>query len=214
MTQNHSVPAHLADASLSSFQNAHGPLPYNMTNDYLFRAVLQTNNRVLRGLVCSLLHLSENEITSVKITNPIILGDSIEKKEFRLDINVALNDNTFMNLEMQVVNQLNWNNRSLLYLCRSFDRLHHGQNYSDMPTVIHIGFLDFTLFEECPEFYSTYKLMNVKNHTIYNDNFTLCVVDLSQIVAYVTKNCKAILVGQATRPDLFLGPLLGRNSLC
>ncbi|MCM1038827.1 MAG: hypothetical protein NC434_05835 [Ruminococcus sp.] len=50
-----------------------------------------------------------------------------------------------------------------------------------MPTVIHIGFLDYTLFEKYPEFYSTYKLMNVKNHKIYNDNFTLCVIDLSQI---------------------------------
>lgn len=31
-------------------QNAHGPIPYNMTNDYMFRAVLQSNNKVLRGM--------------------------------------------------------------------------------------------------------------------------------------------------------------------
>ncbi|MCM1154299.1 MAG: Rpn family recombination-promoting nuclease/putative transposase [Roseburia sp.] len=181
MKQNKSVISQSPIDPVTSLQNAHGPIPYGMTNDYMFRAVLQTNNKVLRGLVRSLLHLKENEVVSVKITNPIILGDSIEKKEFRLDINVILNDNTFINLEMQVVNQLNWNNRSLLYLCRSFDNLHRGQNYNNMPTVIHIGFLDYTLFEKYPEFYSTYKLMNVKNYKIYNDNFTLCVIDLSQI---------------------------------
>ena len=165
----------------SLLQNAHGTIPYGMTNDYMFRAVLQTNNKVLRGLVRSLLHLEEEDVVSVEITNPIILGDSVEKKEFRLDINVVLNNHTFINLEMQIANQLNWTNRSLLYLCRSFDSLYHGQDYKETPSVIHIGFLDYTLFEECPEFYSTYKLMNVNNHKIYNDKFTLCVVDLTQI---------------------------------
>lgn len=163
-----------------SLHNAHGSIPYTMTNDYMFRAVLQSNNKVLRGLVRSLLHLKEDEIISVKITNPIILGDSIEKKEFRLDINVVLNNHTLINLEMQVANQLNWNDRSLLYLCRSFDSLHRGEDYKVTLPVIHIGFLDYTLFKECPEFYATYKLMNVKTYQIYNDNFTLCVVDLSK----------------------------------
>ena len=38
-----------------------GEVSYNMTNDYMFRAVLQSNNKVLRGLICSLLHLKETE---------------------------------------------------------------------------------------------------------------------------------------------------------
>lgn len=46
---------------------------------------------------------------------------------------------------------------------------------------IHIGFLDYTLFKECPEFYATHKLINVKNHHIYSDNFILGVVDISRI---------------------------------
>lgn len=170
-----------SDTSFPSLQAAHGPLPYNMTNDYMFRAVLQTNNRVLRGLICSLLHLSETDILSVKITNPIILGESIEEKEFRLDINILLNNQTLLNLEMQIANKLNWQNRSIIYLCRSFDQLNHGQDYSEALPAIHIGFLDYTLFDEFPEFYATYKLINVKNHSLYSDNFTLSVVNLSRI---------------------------------
>ena len=54
----------------SSFHNASGNIPYRMTNDYMFRAILQTNNFALKGLICSLLHLSEEEIISVTITNP------------------------------------------------------------------------------------------------------------------------------------------------
>lgn len=158
--------------SFKNLEEAHGIIPYGMTNDYMFRAVLQSNDKVLQGLICSLLHLSKREITSIEITNPVILGKSVEDKEFRLDINVLLNNNTVINLEMQVANEMNWPNRSILYLCRSFDNPKHGQDYRETMSAIHIGFLDFTLFKEYPEFYSTYKLINVKSHHIYSDNFT------------------------------------------
>ena len=173
---------HFTSSSLAtSFINAKGKIPYNMTNDYMFRAVLQSNNKVLRGLICALLHLQESDIRSVEITNTIILGQAIEDKEIRLDINVVLNNNKLINLEMQVANELNWPNRSVLYLCRSFDQLNHGQDYNEIKPVIHIGFLDYTLFEEYPEFYATYKLINVNNHHIYSDNMTLGVVNLSRM---------------------------------
>ena len=164
-----------------SFQNATGVIPYGMTNDYMFRAILQKNKRVLKGLICSLLHLNPKDVKSVEITNPIQLGDNIDDKEFLLDIHVLMNDNTIINLEMQVTNERNWLDRSLGYLCRAFDQLRHGQNYSEAKPVFHIGFLDFTPFRDSPEFYSTYKLLNVKNHRKYSDKFALSVVDLTQI---------------------------------
>lgn len=165
----------------ASALNASGQLRFNMMNDYMFRAVLQSNNKVLRGLICSLLHLSEKDVISVEITNPVILGEAIDNKEFRLDINVRLNNHTLINLEMQVAYKMNWRNRSLIYLCRSYDQLDHGQEYDSIQPVIHIGFLDYTLFPESPEFYATYKLINVKNYKIYSDSITLSVIDLSRI---------------------------------
>ena len=165
----------------SAFWDACGEISFNMTNDYMFRAVLQSNNKVLRGLICSLLHLSERKVVSVEITNPVILGETVTDKEFRLDINVVLNNHTLINLEMQIANKLNWRTRSVMYLCRSFDQLNHGQDYLDAKPAVHIGFLDYTLFEEQPEFYASYKLINVKNHQKYSDSLTLHVVDLSRI---------------------------------
>lgn len=163
------------------FLNAGGQVTYRMINDYLFRAVLQSNNKVLKGLICALLHLAEEKIFSVEITNPVVLGEAVENKEFRLDINVVLNDHTLINLEMQIANKLNWRERSVMYLCRSFDQLNHGQDYMEAKPVVHIGFLDYTLFEECPEFFATYRLINVKSYQKYSDSLTLHVVDLTHI---------------------------------
>ena len=165
----------------ASLQDAYGEIPYGMTNDYMFRAVLQSNNKVLRGLICSLLRLSESEVNSVVITNPIVLATAVIDKEFRLDINVILNNKILINLEMQVTNQLNWRDRSVMYLCRSFDQLNHGQDYESAKPAVHIGLLDYSLFIDQPEFYASYKLINVKSHQPYSDGLTLNVLDLTRI---------------------------------
>ena len=158
-----------------------GALIVPMTNDYLFRALLQRNNLVLKGLICALLHMKEADISSVIITNPIRLGDSIDNKTFVLDINVILNQHHIINLEMQVVNLNNWQDRSLSYLARNFDHLKKGEDYKLTHPVIQIGLLDYTLFPEHPEFYSTYQFLNVKNHTLYSDKWRISVLDLSRI---------------------------------
>ncbi len=166
--------------STMSLANASGKIPYNMTNDYMFRAVLQKNAKVLAGLVGSLLHL-DPETLDVEIANPIILGESIDDKTFVLDVEVTVNKKTHLDLEMQVINYGNWKECALSYLCRSFDSLTRGSNYIDLAPAVHIGFIDFSLFGDAPEFYATYKMKNVKNHRIYTDKMWLSVVELNSI---------------------------------
>lgn len=160
--------------------SATGEIEYGFTNDYMFRSILQQNKNVLKALICSLLHLHPKEVLSVEITNPIVLGQKLDAKEFILDIKVSLNNRSIINLEMQVKNQQNWEERSLSYLCRSFDQLNSGDDYINALPAIHIGFLDFTPFPDSPEFYATYKLLNVKNYRQYSSKFVLSVVDLTK----------------------------------
>jgi predicted transposase/invertase (TIGR01784 family) len=167
--------------NVTSYREATGKIVYGMTNDYMFKIVLESNTEILKSLICALLHLLATDIISIEVKNPIIPGKSVGDKGFVLDINVLLNNNTIINLEMQLKNLGNWVDRSLDYLCRSYDNLLSGKDYSETMSAVHIGFLDFTLFEDKPEFYATYKVMNVKNFNIYSDKFTLGVVDLSKI---------------------------------
>lgn len=98
-----------------------------------------------------------------------------------MDISLTLNDDAKISLEMQVINEHNWPERSLSYLCRSFDHLSSGDKYADIKPTIQISILDFTLFPKHPEFYATYKFLNVKNHTLYSDKLRLSVLDLTHI---------------------------------
>ena len=113
----------------SELQTASGRIPYNMTNDYMFRVILQKNQFVLKGLIASLLHLEPQNIKNIYITNPIKLGEQIDSKAFVMDIHVILNDDTLLNLEMQLLNTGNWVERSLSYLCRMYDQLQSGDDY-------------------------------------------------------------------------------------
>lgn len=74
----------------TSYLSATGKITYNFTNDYMFRAILQRNVTVLKGLICSLLHLRPEHITDITITNPIELGKTIDNKEFDSSTAVSL----------------------------------------------------------------------------------------------------------------------------
>ena len=66
-----------------------------------------------------------------------------------------------INLEMQVLDLKDWPERSLSYLARSYDNVAKGDEYINVKPVYHIGFLNYTIFPEYPEFFAKYRMMNI-----------------------------------------------------
>ena len=157
-----------------------GKLPFRMTSDILFKVLMQSSKNVLKGIVCSYLDLVPETIKSIDISNPISLKEDVAAKEMILDIKAILNDKTIINLEMQVVNYQDWPERSLSYLCRCFDNLGPGHGYLHVKGAIHIGFLDYTLFPDYPEFYAIYRMINERTGQLYSSKFRISVVDLTK----------------------------------
>ena len=143
--------------------------------------MVQRHEKVLRAIVCSMLSLEEEDIRSIRIVNPIVPGEKIDEKEYILDIQLLLNDSIKVNIELQVINYHDWPERSLQYLCRSFDHLNKGQPYSFSMTTIHIGILSFVLFPDFSEYFSSFRMMSEGSHRIFTDKFrlyTLCLPNL------------------------------------
>ena len=160
-----------------------GELPVCMTNDLLFHLLLQDpdDSEILKGIISSFYEIPFDDITSAIVENPVSYGETIKSKEMVLDIKALLNDDSIINLEMQVMNYMNWTERSISYLCRCFDNLNKGQGYLDVKGAYHIGFLDYTLFPDEPDFFATYSIRNNKTYSLYTSKFGLSVVDLSRI---------------------------------
>lgn len=95
---------------------------------------------------------------------------------------------------MQIINRGNWPERSLSYLCRNYDSLEKGEDYKNVNNAIHIGFIDFTLFPDEPEFCSTYMMFNIKTHRIYTSKFMLKVAELNHPdIAIIVRNLQSKL---------------------
>ena len=183
MNNTTSVAEHFAAIPLpDSIDHLTGPLPFRMTNDVLFHILFEASNTALRGLVCSLLKLEDSDIQSIEVKNPIEFGKTIFSKGFILDLKLLLNNNTSINVEMQVLKVKNWTERSLSYLCRSYDKLSVGDDYLETNAAIHIGILDYDLFpEDEARFYTTYHLADDVTHKIYTGNFQLSVLYLNHV---------------------------------
>jgi len=172
------------------FETVSGPLPHNLLNDLMFRIVFESDQNGLKSLLCSLLHYKPEEIVAIEIKTPIQLGKSVDDKTYIFDINLLLNNHKQVHLELQVLGQTYWTERSLCYLCRSFGKINAGENYSEVKPLIQIDILDFALYENSKEFYSTYHLTNDKTGRIYSDKIALHVLELNKD-EYATEEDKA-----------------------
>lgn len=158
-----------------------GKLKYPLTNDFMFKAVMQRNETALKGLLCALLNMQMEDITSIRILNPIEIGGMIDEKMMMLDLKLELNDSRILDVEMQVIDEGNWPERSLTYLCRSFDQLEKGEEYIEVKETIHIGILNFTPKGFPEKLYLDYYFYNLNTEHKYSDKMSIRVLELNQL---------------------------------
>ena len=107
-------------------------------------------------------------------------------------------------MELQVLSQDYWASRSLCYLCRNFVTLNSGEDYNQLKPLVQIDILDFELYENSKEFYSTYHLANDKTHRIYSDKLTLHVLEFLRKVSDSEQTKRAVLNKSGTALNVIL----------
>lgn len=162
-----------------TYENATGPIEYTLTSDLLFHYVMQKSTSALIGLVCSLKGIDPSMVKSIEVTNPIDLNSSV--KETVMDLKLILNNNDILNIELQTYTEKYWIPRSILYLCRAYDCLKKGEDYSKLKPTTHFCITNQELIPDNPEFYSQYLLMNTKSYKPYTKNIGINVLQLNHI---------------------------------
>ncbi len=163
---------------------ASGKIDYPLNNDVILHCVSQRSNEFLRLLVSCFLNIPLSDIESVHLENPIDFR-TYDAKELILDIKVLLNNHQMINFEMQlnISRGVNWwINRSLLYLCRTFDNLGKSEDYTRLMPAAQISIIDHDRFPHEPqEFYAQYLLTNRRTGACYTSHFILNVLYLNHI---------------------------------
>ncbi len=142
---------------------------------------MSRSNEGLKGLICTLKKLNPDDVRSVVLLNPIDFGHYAEKETI-FDIKVEMNSSEIIEVELQLYFDSDWEKRSLLYLCRSFDSINNSDSYSKLKPVTMVIITERAHMPHpgTPEFYSGYELLNIKNHESYSSLLRLNVLYLDQ----------------------------------
>ena len=161
-----------------TYETATGEIEFTLMSDMMFHYVMQNSKNALIGLVCALKGLSTNDVQDILVENPIDLNSA--GKETIMDIKLTLNNNEILNVELQVYPDKYWISRSIIYLCRAYDSIGSGDNYSLVKPTTLFCITDQELIPNAEaEFYAKYRLTNIKNHHLYTDKFGINMLQLN-----------------------------------
>ena len=163
----------------TEYQFATGEIEFTLTSDLMFHYVMQESKGALISLVCALKGIPQSDVKDIIVLNPISLNS--DAKETIMDLKLILNNDEIINIELQMYLDDFWVGRSILYLCRAYDSIGEGDNYSLLKPTTHICITDKDLIEGADDFYSRYLLMDVKNHKPYSTDFGINVLQLNHI---------------------------------
>lgn len=120
----------------------------SLKTDFAFKEFM-SNEVVLRYFLAATLDVDADFIRTVRLLNPFLGRFFRRQKQGILDVLVEYNDDTKINIEMQVTKQKYWKQRNLFYLGKMYvDDLRFGEHYIRLRKCIGISLLDFNLDED------------------------------------------------------------------
>lgn len=123
----------------------------NLTNDFVFKKVFgkKGNESILKDLLEAILKI---KIKKIELQTEVELErELIDDKTGVLDIEATIDDNTIIDIEMQMRNRYNMKERSLFYWAGLYyTGLKKKGEYKENKRVITINIVNFDMFKEGP----------------------------------------------------------------
>lgn len=152
--------------------------------DFCFKELME-EPEVRRGFISAVLGIRPEEIIQTTLLPTHLRKESQEEKLGILDVRVLLNRDIQINMEMQVAPFELWAERSLFYLGKMYiDQIKEGEDYDVLKKCIHIGILDFVMFQEDEEFYSRFHIWEDQRHRKYTDKLEVHILELPKLDRY------------------------------
>lgn len=141
---------------------------------------LFTHEKVRKQFLSDILGIPLKEIKSVRLVSPFLRKLFRKQKQGILDVALELNNDTKIDIEMQVRMQKHWTKRDLYYLARMYtDELMIGENYDRLPRCISISLLDYELFPDKQEYHSVYRLRDAQGEEL-TDLWEVHIIELTK----------------------------------
>ncbi|MGM0509451.1 MAG: Rpn family recombination-promoting nuclease/putative transposase, partial [Fusobacteriota bacterium] len=131
--------------------------------DFVFKKIFgsEDNTNILVAFLNAIFETkgTEKEIVKVKIENAEINKTWDEDKLTRLDIKATSNENTKINIEIQLKNQYNMKRRTLFYWAKLYtSQLKSGNKYRELNKTVTINILNFNYLEDMEDYHNSFLL--------------------------------------------------------
>lgn len=146
--------------------------------DDSFKLLFQ-NEKVRRHFMSDVLGFPLEEIRSVALANSFLLKQYFKQKQGILDVVVELNNDSRIDIELQIKVLDHWDKLSLFYLSKMFmGNLRRGEDYEKLKRCVCISVLGFHL-DERPEYHKVYRLRDETGHE-YSDLLEIHIIELNK----------------------------------
>ena len=153
------------------------------TVDFCFKE-LMCSEKARKGLIAAFLNLDPKDIQETELLNTALRKKTENEKLGILDVKVKMQDNTQIDLEMQVLPFHCWEERTLFYTCKMYtDQIVSGDNYDVLVKCIQISILDFEFLKDTDAWYSCFHLREDQRGSLYSDKLELHVLELPKLGA-------------------------------
>lgn len=150
-------------------------------NDYAFKELMSVEN-VRIGFLSAILKLNPDDIKETHILNTDLKKMFPDDKLGILDVRLSLNDDTEIDIEVQISEVKVWAERSLFYLAKMYtEQIHPGEKYDVLKKCVSISILDFDLFKGETEFYSRFHIREDYRNFLFTDKMEFHVIELPKL---------------------------------
>lgn len=160
--------------------------------DFAFKEIMMDEQARI-GFLSAVLKLNPVDIRETIILNTYLRKLHEDEKQGILDVRILMNNDTEIDIEIQLSPLSVWADRSLFYLAKMYtEQIEAGQDYSIFKKCVSISILDFTLFSDTASFYSCFHLREDSRNTIYTDKMEFHVLELPKIPKELRKDSNEI----------------------
>ena len=149
--------------------------------DFAFKEIM-TDEKARIGFLSAVLKIKPEDIKETHILNPYLGKVHEEDKLGILDVHILMNNNTEIDTEIQLSEMRIWANRSLFYASKMYtDQIEQGQKYDVLKKCVSISILDFELFKDQEEFYSSFHIREDQRNFLFTDKMEFHVIELPKL---------------------------------
>lgn len=177
--------------------------------DYCMKELFR-NFIILKYFISDILDIPIEKIRSLKLRNTNLWRRYKYQKQGIVDVLLELNDDTKINIELQIRTVKHWDKRQLFYMGKILtEELSAGEDYEQMKKCITISILDFNLTWD--NNYHRKYLLREENGELFSDLVELHILELNKVLTGRRVDEWIRLFNVETEEDLEMLETMTRN---